>query len=217
MYTHDRMAQLLRLYSRCLSRAPTLTNCLTGFLIAGAGDYACQRYFEVNNVYTSERSSSVRDADSLSFSTSFDVSDENQPVENQFQWNWRRSLDMGFIRATLITPFVLQWYPTLIRLCPGSSPVRVLGRVALDQFIGSPVVICLVFTANAILQRDNMEDLLHRVKEQFLVTWKTGFQYWPFIHCINFGFIPLAQQPLFAHFASVYWNAVLSFYANQKL
>jgi hypothetical protein len=120
---------------------------------------------------------------------------------------------MAAIRALIITPFVLQWYPFLTRLCPGPSVWRVMGRVAVDQSIGAPIVISMVFTANAVLNRE-VSSLGQRLREQLLVTWAAGLRYWPVVHSITFGLVPLQHQPLFAHVASVYWNAVLSYYAN---
>eukprot|EP01039_Chlorochromonas_danica_P008236 gene8236-9083_t len=177
-------ARLFSFYTNLMAKAPIVTNCATGFFIAGLGDYLSQRYFER----------------------------QSEPV---FSWNHSRSLDMGIIRAAVITPFVLRWYPFLVWACPGSGAVRVLGRVVIDQLIGSPSVIILVFMANATLQGD-LRGLPDRLRQQFAVTWRTGLQYWPIVHSFNFGFVPLHHQPLFAHFASVYWNAVLSYYANLK-
>lgn len=178
------LLRVVNTYNACVARAPYLTNCATGFVIAAVGDYGAQRYFE-----------------------------KTPSDANRFQWDSHRSLEMGTIRAGVITPFVLKWYPLLARACPGTAPLSIAGRVLLDQFIGSPVVIVLVFAAKALLSR-NLADLPPRVRDQFFVTWKTGSQYWPFVHCINFGFVPLHHQPLVAHIASVYWNAVLSYYSN---
>jgi hypothetical protein len=129
-------------------------------------------------------------------------------------WDVHRTLNICAIRCGVITPFVLKWYPTLIRLSPGTSPLRVLGRIAIDQAVGSPACLILVFIANSLLQMDNFDQFLVRLQGQFALTWWRGFQYWPFIHAINFGFIPLVYQPLFATICSVYWNAVLSYYTT---
>eukprot|EP01036_Dinobryon_divergens_P033722 gene33722-43580_t len=104
-----------------------------------------------------------------------------------------RAVEMGFIRATVITPFIVLWYPLLQKFFPGASAVAVIGRVITDQLI-----------------EENFQNKL-------FTTWITGLQYWPIIHTVNFGFIPSLHQPLFAHVASVYWNAVLSYYAFRTL
>eukprot|EP01031_Cornospumella_fuschlensis_P040703 gene40703-49633_t len=37
---------MFKVYERCVKKAPWLTNGATGFIIAAAGDYASQKYFE---------------------------------------------------------------------------------------------------------------------------------------------------------------------------
>jgi hypothetical protein len=56
---------------------------------------------------------------------------------------------------------------------------------------------------------------LDTINGQFYDTWLTGMSYWPFIQMVNFRFVSLKNQPLVAHFASVYWNAALSYYSNK--
>lgn len=171
---------------------------------------------------------------------------DNQGLPLDFEWNSLRSLQMGLIRATVITPFVLFWYPLLQRLCPGTTLVRIAGRVILDQSIACPIVIVLVFTANTLMNQtifhpnlklsnlrqtwsqsisleglgDSLKNIIvtvgHQIEDRLWITWKTGIQYWSIVHCFTFGVVPLAHQALFAHFASVYWNAVLSYYANMR-
>ena len=91
--------------------------------------------------------------------------------------------------------------------------LRVLGRVVLDQLMGSPTVIWLVFTSNAIIHGDSLELYWHRLVHQGPQAWKAGLQFWPFVHTINFGFVPLKHQALVAHVGSLYWNFILSYYS----
>jgi hypothetical protein len=172
-------------YSRCLSHSPYITNCVTGFIVAGAGDALCQRYFEGGCV------------------------DQHRSIDK------RRVVEMGLIRAAVITPFTLKWYTILARIAPGATLVSALKRVAVDQVIGSPIVISLVFTAKALLAGEpwTAQDT---IKRSLVETWCVGLQYWPVMHTINFRFVPLMYQPLYASFVSLYWNAVLSYYANGK-
>eukprot|EP01038_Epipyxis_sp_PR26KG_P011665 gene11665-15619_t len=136
-------------------------------------------------------------------------------IINRFQWDFIRSLEMGTIRAVVITPFILFWYPFLVYLCPGKPFIRVVGRVVIDQLFGSPTVITMVFFAKALFRGDPYSTITN-LKYQFIVTWVTGLKYWPFVHSLNFSIIPLKHRPLFAHFASLYWNAILSYYSNIK-
>lgn len=184
---HKSVQRIAKLYEKMITRYPYTINCGTGFVIASIGDVACQKYMP----------KSTKNA--------------------KFEWDMRRTLDMGLIRAGVITPFISFWYPLLARVFPGKSILRVLGRVSLDQAVGSPIVICLVFLISSLLKGDNIFAVKDRIQAEFSKTWLAGLKYWPFVHMINFGMLPLIYQPLFAHFASIYWNAVLSYYSNTNL
>ena len=183
-------AKVGSVYTECLTRSPYVTNCTTGFIVATAGDVLCQKYMEDNKAASGAESMS-----SLAEERRIDV---------------RRALEMGLIRASIVTPFTQFWYGFLLRLAPGS----VLKRVIIDQAIGSPLVIAMVFSAKGILRLD-LNASKDMITTNLVKTWITGLSYWPFVHAINFRFVPLMYQPTFATFASLYWNAVQSYYANK--
>jgi hypothetical protein len=131
-------------------------------------------------------------------------------------FDWKRTLDMTLIRAFVMGPFLTVYFPFLVRLSPGTTALRVASRVAIDQVIGAPVSITLTFVAAAVLQ-GRPDTIQQRMEEQLLRTWKTGAGYWPIVHSLNFAFVPLIHQPLVAHAASLWWNAVLSYRANTAL
>lgn len=229
------MRSVIKFYLDISARYPKLVNGTTGFSIAGLGDYLCQKYFEhPRKVESIILPASVHAEDVNSVNTVNTVNSTQNTFTHQtlphpvgsieqqlhtdptiFAWDKKRTLDMCLIRAFIITPFVIKWYQVLPRISPGLHLRSVLTRVLLDQAIGSPTVISLVFVASAILKGD-----IHRLpsmfRNQFLDTWITGMGYWPFVHTFNFRFVPQQHQPLFAHVASVYWNAVLSYYSNKS-
>lgn len=82
---------------------------------------------------------------------------------------------MSVIRAVVITPFVLNWYPLLVYLSPGATLSRVAGRVLIDQSIGSPIVIALVFAAHAVAKGDP-KLCVEQLQHQFFTTWYTGLR-----------------------------------------
>lgn len=180
-------------YTSCLTRAPYVTNCTTGFIVATAGDVACQVYFE----QPPKAPNSV-----------------NSPSPG-IEIDKVRAAEMGLIRASIVTPFTQYWYRVLLTLSPGTTMVSVLKRVAIDQAVGSPVVILMVFAAKAGLSGE-LTTLPVMVQANLFSTWLCGLKYWSVMHSFNFRFVPLLYQPLFATVASLYWNAVLSYYSNTK-
>lgn len=219
------MRRAVQFYLDISDRFPKLVNGTTGFVIAGFGDYLCQRHFEypqkialasvpVTGSPSPENASTLHQIDSTSSVERLPQS--NGDTEEGFTWDVKRSLDLSLIRAFVITPFVMKWYTILPKISPGLSPRSIFVRILLDVAIGSPSVISLVFVSSAILKGD-ISRCVDTFRGQFYDTWVTGTQYWPFVHTFNFRFVPLKHQPLFAHFASVYWNAVLSYYSNKPV
>lgn len=218
------MRRAVQFYQDIADRFPKLVNGTTGFLIAGVGDYLCQRHFEYPrrlqdhgmvecSTNISAPNQIIVHKDLLEYPES--KTDQVPSEVLNFEWDKKRTLDMSLIRAFVITPFVMKWYQILPKISPGLSLKSVLVRILLDQLIGSPTVISLVFVASAILKGDVWK-CLDTFRFQFADTYFAGMGYWPFVHTINFRFVPLKHQPLFAHFASVYWNAVLSYYSNKN-
>lgn len=128
----------------------------------------------------------------------------------------RRIGEMGVVRAFLMAPFLAWYFPALAAALPGTSWPRVVLRVCADSAIGAPVTICGTFIATSVL-RGRPSDAGARIEEQLVPTWRIGASFWPFVHLINFKFVPPHLQPLVAHFVSVPWNAVLSARANIAL
>jgi protein Mpv17 len=127
-----------------------------------------------------------------------------------------RTRDMGLIRAIVMAPFLYVYFPALARTVPGTHASAVLARVALDQGVGAPLSLALIFAASGALTGE-LGALPQRCEEQFLPTWARSMAYWPFVHVFNFRLVPPHMQPLVAHAASVPWNAVLSYRANVAL
>ena len=177
-------------YEYFINNHPIKTNATTGFTIAVGGDLLCQYYEQ-----------------------KYDKRRHNHFETSPFIIDYSRALQMGVIRAIVIVPFITMWYPFLVYASPGKTPFRIFGRVFIDQLFGSPTVVSLVFASNAIIHQDSSTVFLQRLFSQGPSAWIVGLQYWPFIHTINFGFIPLKHQALVAHIASIYWNAILSYYS----
>ena len=128
----------------------------------------------------------------------------------------RRTGEMGIVRAFLMAPFLSWYFPALAAALPGTTWPRVALRVCADSAIGAPVTICGTFLATSIL-RGRPGEARARIEEQLIPTWRIGASFWPFVHLINFKYVPPHFQPIVAHFVSVPWNAVLSLRSNVAL
>jgi hypothetical protein len=140
-----------------------------------------------------------------------------QVMVDKCQWNARRTTEMGVIRATVVAPLLHLYFPWLLRTFPGTGNFQVLKRVVADQCIGSPSNIVIVFITSGLLKGQSEEFILQRIKEQSLPTWQRGITFWPFVHMLNFRFVPVMHQPVVSHTASICWQVILSNRTNMPL
>lgn len=73
------------------------------------------------------------------------------------------------------------------------------------------------FTSLTLLEEGKtMDDVRHRLSQDFIPTLKTGACYWPFIGALNSAFIPVLSRPAFSSFTGVFWNVYISYQANHN-
>ncbi len=140
-----------------------------------------------------------------------------QVMVDKCEWNVRRTAEMGIIRASIVAPLLHLYFPWLLRTFPGTSYFHVLKRVVADQCIGSPSNIVIVFVTSGLLKGQSEDFILLRIKEQSLPTWQRGITFWPFVHMLNFRFVPVMHQPVVSHTASICWQVILSNRTNMPL
>ncbi len=131
-------------------------------------------------------------------------------------YSFRRTMELGIMRAAILAPILTVYFPFLSRLVPGTTPSKVVQRVIADQIIGGAVIHPIVFFSMCCLQ-GKPETFPERMQEHYLPTLATSFCYWPFVHYFNFSRVPLQHQSGVAHVASILWSVVLSYRASAPL
>jgi len=192
---------MFKWYFRAVEKHPFALNVVSGFFLAFGGDVVCQTQFESGK--------------GLWY--------KDDEVAKKWKWNEARSWELGVLRATLMGPWTYIYYPWLLRMIPGSKLSNAMSRAFLDQFVGSPVVIGLVWFGSDIYNgrysdpakwASSFDTTVGKIQDQGPNAWIGGAKFWPIVHTINFWKIPPLHQPMFAHFFSIYWNAILSYYNN---
>jgi len=233
-----RFRNFLNWYSKYLTKYPKTTNSTTGFIIAFIGDILCQEYENsVRHKKAIKTNESIKNVDIKQIREE-EVINKLDKLDTYIDIDFGRSLKMGLIRSLLLAPFLTIWYPFINRLSPHRTIPGIIKRICLDQGLGAPMIISLVFIPNAMIYTilsskneftkenfklstipkviyDGIYNGIMRLYTQGGKTWLGSIQFWPFVHMITFTVIPQAHQPLFAHFASLYWNALLSYYSNK--
>lgn len=124
---------------------------------------------------------------------------------------------MGF---GYIAPALHLWYCKLLPrvqaiLFPAvSKTVKVLGSMALDQLAFAPVLLTGFFPINQVVMDRDVNSFGKGVqvwREKIWETMVNNWKIWPIASTINFWFMPVQYQVLFANFVGLIWNMVLSF------
>lgn len=129
-------------------------------------------------------------------------------------FNFVRFVQFTLLGGVLVGPGLHFWYGFVNKVLPGTQMTMVLGRLAMDQLIWAPAFIATFMSALKVIQGKGDEiaaNLTSNVWEALQANWKL----WPVAMFINFKFVPMQYQVLFANFISLIWNTYLSYVSNK--
>lgn len=191
-------------YSKKLSTNPLLTKSLTGAIIAAAGDILCQ-------AGTFDPSKHIDNA-------------KHQKTRSTLEkfldggWDYRRSFHFFVLGLTFVAPTSHYWYGALAKntLTKGQSFVQISKRVALDQFVWTPVF--FVIWLGGFWSMESSEVNPSKLQQQFKTSLPevmvANWILWIPAQYLNFYACPLKFQVLFVNIIELGWNAYLSFAAS---
>jgi protein Mpv17 len=154
-----------------------------------------------------------------------------------FQWDAPRAFS-GATFGVVATAWLHYWWGFLEVAVGARFPVvaasqrsklsNALVKVALDQAIGAPLYIYSYFvltnfgqsidrsmTSLALLE--SWKETNTRAADMLWPTMLKHWQLWPFVHCINFYFLPLHHRVLVQNTVLVGWSGFLSHLNNGGL
>lgn len=109
---------------------------------------------------------------------------------------------------------VVQWYRLLERSIrfPGRPNKEIVGRVAADQLIFTPVNMLFFFSGLTLLEGGSVKE---KLKSSYASTLLTNWMVWPAVQLVNFKLVPLNHRLLVVNLISLGWNSYLS-YVNER-
>lgn len=141
---HTAGSGIFRTYSRLLETNPIATKALTSAAIAGLGDIGCQ-------IYTKRMLTTA--AAELEDNSGAIVRRSAGPHRAQPPLiEWTRCAKFMLLSGALFAPCAHYWYGLLGRWLPGQTLGVATKRMALDQFVFSPVFTGVFFSALMVLQ-----------------------------------------------------------------
>ena len=114
---------------------------------------------------------------------------------------------------------VLPYLGSLIFKETTPKATRVFTSMAADQLLFAPLILAGFFVTNSLFEDPSTEGLkkgIKNYKEKIWETLKINWMIWPLATTINFWFMPVQYQVLFANFVGLFWNIILSYIAYDE-
>lgn len=124
-------------------------------------------------------------------------------------WDQIRTRNMS-ISGFTIGIFCHAWYRYLDAFIPGYSLRIVIKKVAVDQFIASPVCISIFFLTLAALEKSSKEELVQEINNKAWKLYAAEWMIWPPAQFINFYLLPYRYRVLFDNSVSLCYDIFTS-------
>lgn len=99
-------------------------------------------------------------------------------------------------------------------LVPEVTAVGAVKKLLIDQLGAAPFIMLGFFPAINFVEGKPFSQSVQDLKEKYYATMIANYKIWPPANLINFMFVPIQYQVLWANFVSLFFNAVLSYMHN---
>lgn len=109
------------------------------------------------------------------------------------------------------------FYGFLDSKLPGTAPMTVASKVAIDQTIWNPIFGCMFFGYLNLMEGKSLDDYTTKIKTDLKTAVMGSWAVWVPAHTINFAFVPPAQRLLYINTIQIGYNVFLSFLGNKSV
>eukprot|EP00347_Sterkiella_histriomuscorum_P017585 403348773 len=140
---------------------------------------------------------------------------ENSISKEKKAYNFHRTKTFFIMGTFFVAPLLHMSYSHILpRLVPEISATGAIKKLALDQLVFAPLVILLFYPAINIVEGRSLSNAVEDLKNKYVATMIANYKIWPLANLINFYFIPIQYQVLWANLISLIFNACLSYLHN---
>ena len=100
---------------------------------------------------------------------------------------------------------------------PGTAPLTVASKVAIDQTIWNPIFGCMFFGYLSLMEGKSFDDYVNKLKADLKTAVMGSWAVWVPAHTINFAFVPPSQRLLYINSIQIGYNVFLSFLGNKSV
>eukprot|EP00249_Psilotum_nudum_P001738 c14386_g1_i1 orf=130-1071(+) len=137
-------------------------------------------------------------------------------IEKSCKVDTKRIALFTLLGLILVAPTLHFWYLALSRWISGNGIVKVGVRLALDQFVFSPIFIGVFFSALLTLE-GRPTDIIPKLHQDWLTSVITNWKIWIPFQFVNFLVVPQQLQVLAANVIALVWNIYLSFATHTEI
>mmetsp|Transcript_29453 Transcript_29453/g.67725 ORF Transcript_29453/g.67725 Transcript_29453/m.67725 type:complete len:182 (-) Transcript_29453:285-830(-) len=109
------------------------------------------------------------------------------------------------------------FYGMLDSKLPGTKPVTVATKVAIDQTLWNPIFGCMFFGYLNLMEGKSFQTYTNKLKADLPTAVMGSWAVWVPAHTVNFAFIPPSQRLLYINTIQIGYNIFLSFLGNKEV
>jgi protein Mpv17 len=109
------------------------------------------------------------------------------------------------------------FYGFLDSKLPGTAPITVATKVAIDQTIWNPIFGLMFFGYLNVMEGKSFETYTNKIKADLQTAVMGSWAVWVPAHTINFAFVPPSQRLLYINSIQIGYNVFLSFLGNKEV
>ncbi|KAL3678257.1 hypothetical protein R1sor_021213 [Riccia sorocarpa] len=137
-------------------------------------------------------------------------------VENADKLDIKRTCIMTLLGFALTGPTLHFWYLTLHKVVTVGGTAGVGVRLALDQFVFSPIFIA-VFISSLMTLEGKSSQIVAKLKQDLWPACLANWKLWIPAQAINFMLVPQKLQVGFANIVALAWNTYMSYQSHKKV
>jgi len=154
---------------------------------------------------------------SLTGFTAGDALAQNFISEDGAPYDYMRTVRLGSFGFLIHGTTGHYFYGMLDSKLPGTKPVTVATKVAIDQTIWNPIFGLMFFGYLNVMEGKSFEDYTKKIKADLKTAVMGSWAVWVPAHTINFAFVPPSQRLLYINSIQIGYNVFLSFLGNKKV
>ncbi|KAG5187937.1 peroxisomal membrane protein-related [Tribonema minus] len=137
-------------------------------------------------------------------------------INKDAEYDFMRTVRLGSFGALVHGPTGHWFYGMLDSKLPGTAPMTVATKVAIDQTIWNPIFGIMFFSYLGLTEGKSVDQIYQKIKADLATAVMGSWTVWIPAHTINFKFVPTSQRLLYINSIQIGYNVFLSFLGNKK-